>query len=169
MDLALALGHGPAVLADLDQIGPLVQEAHVAVLGYRGDVLGYGALATKESLPTLLRLPLSEIKSQGASIAAQRVLTRFASLSCGGFWVHLDVDVLDDEVMPAVDSRQPDGMSYADLGDVLVELLRSPLAAGMDVTILDPDLDPNGNVIDRFATFMENLFASIPRTAVGSA
>jgi arginase len=33
MDLALALGHGPAVLADLDQIGPLVQEAHVAVLG----------------------------------------------------------------------------------------------------------------------------------------
>jgi arginase len=79
------------------------------------------------------------------------------------------VDVLDDEVMPAVDSRQPDGMSYADLGDVLVELLRSPLAAGMDVTILDPDLDPNGNVIDRFATFMENLFASIPRTAVGSA
>jgi arginase len=61
--------------------------------------------------------------------------------------------------MPAVDSRQPGGMTYAELGDILAELIRSHSAAGMEITILDPDLDPDGSVIDGFVTFLEGLFA----------
>lgn len=163
MDLALALGYGPAVLANLDGVGPLVREADVAVFGYRGDVSGYGTLTSQASRPNLLWLPLSEVKSQGASNAAKAVLSRFGSSSCEGFWVHLDVDVLDDQIMPAVDSRQLDGLSYEQLGDVLLELIRSPSAVGMEVTILDPELDPDGSVTERFVTFMEKLFAHFPR------
>ena len=32
-----------------------------------------------------------------------------------GFWVHLDVDVLDEAVMPAVDYRLPDGLTWDEL------------------------------------------------------
>jgi len=32
-----------------------------------------------------------------------------------GFWIHLDADVLDDAIMPAVDYRLEDGLSYSDL------------------------------------------------------
>jgi arginase len=169
MDLALALGFGPAVLSNLDGLGPLVQEAHVAVFGYRGDVTGYGFLASEEGRPALLWLPLNEIRTLGASLAVSAVLSEFQRLSLDGFWIHLDVDVLDDELMPAVDSRQADGLSYSELGDVLTALLASPAAAGMEITILDPDLDPTGSVTERFVKFIEGLFAKLSRLNNGTA
>ena len=60
--------------------------------------------------------------------------------------MHLDADVLDDRLMPAVDDRQPDGLSYAELGVLLAALLGSDQAVGMEVTIYDPTLDPDGRL-----------------------
>ena len=54
--------------------------------------------------------------------------------------------MLDDAVMPAVDSRQPGGLGYPELVGALRVLLRSSLAVGMDVTIFDPDGDPTGEI-----------------------
>jgi arginase len=147
MDLALALGHGPA----------------------RGDVTGYGPLTSKEGRPSLLWLALSEVRTRGAAQAASAVLSEFHRPSLDGFWIHLDVDVLDDEIMPAVDSRQPDGLSYLELGDALSTLLGSPSVVGMEITILDPDLDPAGSVTERFVKFMEGLFAEPSQLNTGSA
>ena len=169
MDLALTLGHGPAVLSNLDEMGTLVQEVDVAVLGYRGDVTGYGPLTSEEGRPSLLWLALSEVRTLGAAHAASAVLSEFRRPSLDGFWIHLDVDVLDDEIMPAVDSRQPDGLSYSELGDVLSTLLGSPSVVGMEITILDPDLDPTGTVTERFVKFMEGLFAEPSQLNTGSA
>jgi arginase len=59
-----------------------------------------------------------------------------------GFWIHLDADVLDQTVMPAVDSPNPHGLSYRDLVAILQVLVRSDRLAGMEITILDPELDP---------------------------
>ena len=67
-----------------------------------------------------------------------------------GFWIHLDVDVLDDREMPCVDSRQAGGLTYTELRQLLRLLLESPLASGLDITILDPDLDPEGMYTARF-------------------
>jgi arginase len=161
MDLALALGYGPAVLSNLDEIGPLVQDVDVTALGYRGDITGYGPLTSWEKRPNLLWLPLSDVRNLGADQAASAVLSRFRKPTLDGFWIHLDVDVLDDQVMPAVDSRQPGGMTYAELQVLLAELIGSPSAVGMEITILDPDLDQDGSVIERFVIFVESLFAGI--------
>ena len=138
MDLAFALGHGPPVLSNLDDMGPLIQEVDVAALGYRGDVADYGPLTSDEGRPNLLWLPLSEVRALGAGKTASTVLSQFRRSNLEDFWIHLDIDVLEDEVMSAVDSRQPGGMTYAELEDILAELLRSPSAAGMQITILDP-------------------------------
>ncbi len=169
MDLALALGYGPAALSNLDGIGPLVRESDVAVIGYRGDITGYGALTNIDSRPGLLWVPLSEIRSQGVNYAANEALSRLIMPPLEGYWIHLDVDVLDDEVMPAVDSRQPDGMSYAELGEILVDLVSTSSAMGMEITILDPDLDPDGAIVERFVSFIEHLFANRSRAGFGSA
>jgi arginase len=75
-----------------------------------------------------------------------------------GFWIHLDADVLDDAVMPAVDSRQPDGLSYAELIELLRVLLGSDLAAGMQVTIFDPELDSTGEIADEFTSAVVAAF-----------
>jgi hypothetical protein len=39
-------------------------------------------------------------------------------LEVEGFWIHLDADVLDDEVMPAVDYRMPGGLPPDELAGV---------------------------------------------------
>ena len=63
--------------------------------------------------------------------------------------------------MPAVDSRQPGGMSYAELGESLRLLLSSGLAVGMEVTILDPDLDPDGAIAQVFTDAIVAAFADV--------
>lgn len=159
MDLAIALGYGPHLLTDLDGLRPLVRAEDVAALGYRGDITGYGALTKMDSRPDLHWLPLHELRSLGLKKAALSALSRLQRPTIDGFWIHLDADVLDDQVMPAVDSRQPDGLSYSELSEALVELLLSPSAVGMEITILDPDRDPDGNVVEGFVTFLEDVFA----------
>ncbi len=60
------------------------------------------------------------------------------------FWVHLDVDILDTDVMPAVDTPTPGGLTATELCDLLTPIVEHPRAAGIDVGIFDPDLDPGG-------------------------
>ena len=68
-----------------------------------------------------------------------------------GFFIHFDVDALDDRVMPAVDSRTEDGLSYDELAEILTPLLSSGKAVGMEITILDPDLDQDGKYTKEFS------------------
>ena len=58
--------------------------------------------------------------------------------------IHLDLDVVDSALLPAVDSPEPAGLSFDELRALLVPLLASTLAIGLEVTIFDPDLDESG-------------------------
>ncbi|MFC1407048.1 MULTISPECIES: arginase family protein [Streptacidiphilus] len=51
-------------------------------------------------------------------------------------------DILDPQVMPAVDSPDPGGIGAAHLTELLATL--APRAVGAQVTVFDPDLDPDG-------------------------
>ena len=92
------------------------------------------------------------MRAVGAAEAGRRAVEKMESGGVEGFWIHLDADVLDDRVMPAVDSRQPDGLSYGELVELLREALSSDLAVGMEVTIFDPELDPTGQIAEGFAS-----------------
>jgi arginase len=65
--------------------------------------------------------------------------------------VHLDVDVLDDAVMPAVDYRLPGGLTWVELETVLRTAISNGQAVGLDVTIFNPRLDPDGQITARLA------------------
>jgi arginase len=52
--------------------------------------------------------------------------------------------VLDDAVMPAVDFRQPVGLSPDELATVLAVAMATGRVAGVEVTIYNPALDPDG-------------------------
>ncbi len=56
--------------------------------------------------------------------------------------MHVDIDVLDPSVMPAVDSPAPGGLTAAELIELLS--LLAPRATGIQITVFDPDLDPDG-------------------------
>jgi arginase len=55
-----------------------------------------------------------------------------------GFWIHVDLDVLEDTIMPAVDYRMPNGLSWAELMACLKTAISSGSAIGMQVTIYTP-------------------------------
>ena len=137
MDLALAVGRGPPLLSALAPDGPLVDPASVVHLGMREDDPELRA----SGIPVL---DLAEIERRGPRATAGEALDRLGARP--GFWIHVDADVLDDTVMPAVDSRVPGGLSYEALVEMLRILLASPRALGVEFTIYDPDRDPEGTV-----------------------
>jgi arginase len=73
-------------------------------------------------------------------------MTRLTRADLDGFWIHLDVDVLDDALMPAVDYRMPYGLSWAELESVLRIAVGSSQVVGLEVTIFNPRLDPDGHL-----------------------
>ncbi|MFE5613771.1 arginase family protein [Streptomyces sp. NPDC056524] len=146
MELALATGRGPRQLADLEGRGPLVRDEDVVAFGFR-DADESAAAGSRPLPPRLYALDLDDVRAAGAGEAARGAVARLAEGD--GFWVHLDVDVLDDAVMPAVDYRQPGGLSWAELEDVLRTALAHERAVGFDVTIFNPRLDPDGTIAAR--------------------
>jgi arginase len=91
---------------------------------------------------------------------AHSVLTYLCRDQLDGFWVHLDVDILDASVMPAVDSPEPGGLDHAQLRALLTPLLASPGSVGLDVGIFDLDLDPDARLV---AELTDTLVAALNR------
>jgi arginase len=71
----------------------------------------------------------------------------------GPYWLHLDVDVLDEDVMPAVSYPTRSGLTWDGLERLLGPLARSALI-GVDVTDYNPDLDPDGHLGRRLADLL---------------
>jgi arginase len=141
MDLAVATGREPAVLADLDGRRPLVREEDVVVFGIRDAeaAVEQGSPDVRET--AMQAFDLEEVRRLGPAAAAQQGVAALEARGVEGFWLHLDADVLNDEVMPAVDYRMPDGLWPEELSEVLAVVLASPLAVGMEVTIYNPTFD----------------------------
>ena len=144
MDLALATGRGPGIVADIEGRRPLVRDEDVVVFGYR-DAEEQAEYGSQLLAPRILAIDLAAIRRRGieAAIAdALRHLTRQDAPE--HFWIHLDSDVLDDAIMPAVDYRIPGGLSWNELSAALGASVASGRARGLEVTIYNPKLDPGG-------------------------
>jgi arginase len=146
LDLALATGRGPSPLADLDGLAPLVRAEDVALVGYRvfDDNDRFGSEHVRDSGITVL--DYRELRAGTIPLILDRALATVTKPELRGFWVHCDVDVLDDAIMPAVDYRHEGGLSWDEAAQLLQGLLGRPGARGLDVTIFNPNLDPDGSI-----------------------
>jgi arginase len=156
MDLALAVGRGDSPLARLAGAGPLVDAADVVLLGRRDQAepwYGHDALRTSG----VLDVPHDAVRDAGPARTAETTIERVTRNGLGGFWIHLDADVLDPDVMPAVDSPEPGGLSLEELGDLVAPLAGHPRALGLQLTIYDPSLDPDRAAAARLATLLERV------------
>jgi arginase len=149
MELALATGRGPAVVADIEGRRPLVRDEDVVVLGRRdaADAEAHGSQRIEDT--AIAMTDLAAVRAAGAGAAAASAVAHLAKVELEGFWLHLDADVLDDAVMPAVDYRMPGGLSW----DELVAVLRASVsggAVGVNVTIFNPELAGGGSIARAF-------------------
>ena len=112
MCAAFAIGRGDSALAQLADV-PLVNGSDLAILGRRDDADGniYGQAALHAA--GALDIPALAVRSRGVAAAAAATLERLSGVS--RIWIHVDADVLDPSVMPAVDSPEPSGLSVDEL------------------------------------------------------
>jgi arginase len=145
MDLAFATGRGPDLLTNLEGLRPLVRDEDVVAFGFR-DAEEQRQYGSQPLPPAVLALELSEVRRLGIERAAERAVAHLtaAERPTRGFFIHLDADVVNDDLMPAVDYRMPDGLSWDELRTVLKVALASGHAVGIEITIYNPSLDATG-------------------------
>ncbi len=145
-DLALVTGRGQADLASIEGRRPYFRDIDVVVLGlraqdeYRLDLQAAG----------IVTRPVPALRVEGAARSAQ--WARDQLVDCAGYWLHVDVDVLDPAVMPAVDAPTPGGIAFPELEILLAGLVESPHCLGVEITVFDPDYDPDGAYAAEIAT-----------------
>jgi arginase len=146
MDLALASGRGPRVVADLDGRGPLVRDEDVVAFGRRDAEEAEEAGSQRIEDTAVAVIDLATVRDRGVERAAGDALERVVRPELDGFWIHVDCDVLDDAVMPAVDYRLPGGLSWDELHTALRMAIETGRATGVEITIFNPALDPGGAI-----------------------
>lgn len=158
--LALVTGRGQLDLTAIEGRRPYFRDIDVVVLGiraqddYRLDLQAAG-ITTR---------PVPALRAEGAARTAQWAHDQLTH--CAGYWLHVDVDVLDPAVMPAVDAPDPGGIAFAELESLLAGLVDTPHCLGVELTVFDPDYDPDGSYA---AEIVNTLVGGLrPVTAPGS-
>lgn len=77
-------------------------------------------------------------------------------------WLHVDLDVLSTRSLPAVDYRQPGGLSWNQLERLTKTVLSSGNVIGLNVTIYNPDLDPDKRFARRIVKYLQTVLAFMP-------
>ena len=158
MALGLAVGRGDTLLAHLDGHQALVEPAHAAVIGRRDQ----SPTASDDAFAaaSILDLRSSALDSTAdLSEVSARALSRVASRGLRGFWIHVDADVLNPRVMPAVGSPEPGGPTPEQLMTILAPLIADPRALGLSLSVYDPALDPDRACARRLVQMLTALLA----------
>ena len=146
MDLAIVSGRGPAVLTDIDGLKPLVRDDDIVAFGFRDaeESREYGSQDIRET--AIHALELEEVRELGAAAAAEQAVGILRRNNVEGFWIHIDADVLDEAVMPAVEYHLAGGLSWDELSATLRVLMATGQAVGVNVGIFNPAMDADGSI-----------------------
>ena len=152
MDLAIVSGRGPDILTNIDNLKPFVRDEDIILFGYRDreQAASFGSQDVRNT--SIHSFDLSYVKELGITTAAIEAVKKLLQKELKGIWIHLDADVLDDSIMPAVDYRLNGGLSFYELSELLKIIVASSQSVGMDITIFNPNLDPDGSIARRFVS-----------------
>jgi arginase len=159
MDLAIVSGRGPAVLADIEDLKPLVRDEDIVLFGHRDgeQAKSYGSQDVNDTDIHIFNL--ETVQKIGIKSASSQAIDKLMNSKLEGFWIHLDADVLNDKIMPAVEYRLPGGLKWEDISELLRILIASGKAVGMDITVFNPKLDPDGSIARRLvSTLVAGLY-----------
>ena len=156
MPLSVAFGRGPAAWVKAAG-GASATPAEGVVLGARDpeEAVDIAGLLDGE-LADLLVLSPDDLRAQGLGEAGADAAKRLEE-GAGRFWIHFDVDVLDEQAMPATDYLMPGGLEWDEIGEVLAPLCSSPAAVGLSIGCLNPEKDPGGKLTHRTADLLVEL------------
>ncbi len=139
MDLALASGRGEALLTRWPEISaPLVCDEDIIQMGERESPVDRDQIPGSE----IAQITAQHMLAEGIGSAASRAVAKLEAAGIRRAWLHVDLDVLDQDVMAAVDSPGSPGLDFAQLAALVHTLCASGRIAGADFAIYDPERDP---------------------------
>jgi arginase len=140
MPVAALLGRGwPDLLAAMGAM-PVIDSRDMILMGARDQE----EAADIGDLPDRLGLTVfgpDAIKAGPADVG-RVARDRFAAAATP-YWLHLDVDVLDEAAFPATDYLMPGGIDLPQLAELLLPLGEDPLLIGASVGCYNPQKDPD--------------------------
>lgn len=154
MDLAILTGHGPSGVLELDQ-APLAPDA-VVLLGHRPTDLHPEVARENARLdPGIHALTAPQVRELGARVVGIDAAARLAERPA---WLHIDLDVLDEGVMPAVSYPQRLGLGWEELTELVRPLVAAPNLLGISVSDFNPDRDRDGTIADQVVERLGAMF-----------
>jgi arginase len=161
MDLAFVTGYGPEGLVDLAGPPPIAEPGDVVVMGHRADP-EEGEPGESDLVDKRVQLVEAPAIKRGDPERLGRYVAERLKAQAGRFWVHFDVDVLDQEEMPAVTYPLPNGLSWEHAEALLRPLVGSRRLVGLSVADFVPDKDLDGRYARRLVDLVAGLFALRP-------
>lgn len=160
MALAAALGRGPRAWCALLGDQPPVKPDAVTLVGFRDreEAEQNDALMPEDFQPHLGAYDLDALRQQGPAAVSRAALSR-----AGGpdtmFWLHVDVNVLDELAFPAADNQMPGGLDWDDLSALLRPMVTSPALLGLSLCGYNPEKDEGSScglhLVDLFRALTE--------------
>lgn len=159
-EIAFALGIAPMTWdEELRTLQPWLEADQLVALGPRdrGDLAGHEVASIGDRVTLVDADVLAADPEQATRIGVKQLV----EASPGGFWFHLDWDVLSTAVMPAVIHPAPGGLAWNELGVVAQTALADPRCVGWDAGTYNPDLDPQGEQAERIVDFLSMSLRSL--------
>lgn len=155
MAASIVTGNGHGKLTNILNLSPYIKEENLWCAGNREYDDEYENEIRNSSATYI---SLKDLREKGISNCTAAFLSEVEKKNLDGFWLHIDVDVLNDTIMPCVDSRTPDGLTYDEFNELTSCLFQSKKLCGFEITILDPDLDTTGQYTKDFVDNITTTF-----------
>jgi len=170
MELGFAVGLNTESLPkELASWFPLVKKSDAVVIGARDSAdLKQDRVATVAGKVRVVSDEAARALGDLAGVT-RKELERLNAQSVTFAWLHTDLDVLSSAALPAIDYPQPGGFSWQQLTEVARTAVYAKETVGWDVTIYNPDIDPEERHASAIVDFIVAVISgSGPRTVIRS-
>lgn len=155
MPLAALLGFGDHSLVNLLEEGPVLNPAHVCLIGIRSYETGEAALLKRLGVRIYY---MKDVEERGFSTIFQDAL-QHVKKGTKGFGLSIDLDGFDPSEAPGVGTPEANGLKAADVIPALAVVQNDPFFKALEIVEYNPDRDKDQKTLfllrDLLSTLLE--------------
>ncbi len=159
MPVAILLGYGPTRLAPAMGAASLLPPEDLILLGFRDEEIArpLNSLMPEDFQGHLKHHNVHELRRIGISEVVRQSFehTQARSLS---FWVHIDWDVMDETALPSADYLMPNGLTWAEIIELVRPFVQSSRMIGISLADYNPDNDPDMSDGKKIIAALKKIF-----------
>ena len=143
MPSAILLGYGPPDLTDAMGTQALLEPEDLVLLAYRDEALALadGSLMPSDFGGRLKHYNVHDLRAKGIGQVAAETLGDLQKRR-KQFWLHIDWDVMDENVLPSADYLMPHGLTWDEIEVLVRPFVHAKELIGVSMSDYNPDNDP---------------------------